>query len=579
MLLSAVAASIALVLIHAALASGRNTADLSAVRAAGEDVAAAQASFEQSLAANPSFFYSSVWSDPADGASEAARVCTAGPDSGTDIQPGSSWPASCGDSWTYAAPSTRPLVEAEIIPPGLGQATLSVRFAAVVGSAASGQVVTYRYGATGRLSVYSAETLPLAALGTATLSGIVYSGQQIELPTSSAVNVSGATLAAEGGFVGSTSGTTASLYEANPPSGTTGTSGTPTIGNIRTLLPTPASLSSLAAEVTRLQALGCPGAAPAALPHSTDAAGPLVTSLCLAKGASVLPDNASTPVTVPADTEAYLLAFGHTPTATGFGTGSQNATTVDVYTSSSQDTVAAGGCSIRCSPIALAAKEASSGSSPGVLPASGATGYHWRFLGTFDLPASGVIATDAETDIGSCGAAFLTANSCQTITPETPGATGILSSLTVVAGTLTSPADVYFDGPVVSDGGTLGVVATGDVVLPYWSHPEEGALQIDADIAALGLDHRQDPQASALVAYPAQLPPQSSPSDPNYASKLALSGTLAAPALDLELPGYAATSYSPGSAATPPPWMGGFSASFRPAGVAPMTPAQLSAMP
>ena len=302
------------------------------------------------------------------------------------------------------------------------------------------------------------------------------------------------------------------------------------------------------------------------------------TQLCLYAGSLVLPDGTSAPVQVPAGTKAYLLLFGRTPTTTGPGAGTLTASTVDVFTSTSSPWSAAGAdCTLACSPTALAASDLAAGTSPG-----STAGTFWHFLGTFDLPASGVVATDAATVVGLCGSAFATTGTCATRTTVTPGATGVQSQLTVVAGTSAAPEDIWLGGPLASySGGALSLVATGHIVVPYWSHTEEGALSVDASLTSLGLSVPGDPpgtaQQPALVTSPQVLHPQNGATDPDYAKAITITGALLGQSFDFSLPGY--TSLTLQVEPVQSPWYGQFYDNFQAVSAVPMTPAQMAAMP
>lgn len=519
---------IAVVIATQALQTTRNGASVYDRAQAMAEISNAKAQFDANLAINPWFFLTKTFTDEQD------RVCTTGATT-TAVGPGKSWPAACGSDWTYTADPTAGPVVAEIHPPSPQSPFLQLDLVATYGQAKIGESFRYRLDGRGLFEIYSQSNLDLNSLavgsGTATVGGPVYSGGSVLVPSPGAVTLTDAQIEAEGGYQVAPSASGSSYYGPTP------SPGPPPVKSITTLVPTPLSLSSLDAQVQEDHTLGC-----AATPKNVQL---LTSTVCLVSGAKLVTAT-GTSVTVPEGPNAYLLEFG----ATG-KTG-----TVTVYTHTAT-TAALGTCAIDCALPQLAANEVSQDATPGV------PGYWGTKLGTFYLPASGVIPTDGPTYLSLCGSAFATTGaSCTSISGSTPGMT-LTSSVTVVAGTPLSPQNVFVAGPIhTSNGAHLGIVATGDILIPYFARPPSQNLTIDAGLLALG-GGEASVQAPSVRTTPRTV---GQGADADNADTLTIHGVLIAADAGLtQVANFASVNFTtdPAFVTDPPPWWPGFTGSWQ----------------
>lgn len=521
-LILAAAATITLGWVQTSMRSQSEQASALAADTASGAIASTRAQFEQALAADPAFFLTETF------AAERTRICApVGGGASVLVPAGQPWDvAVCGPRWDYdPAPSGLP-VRVQITPPSPDDPALTVRIAAEHVSALSGQQLVYTPNGQGRFTLASVADLDLAARGaTLSLGGAVYSGGDLTLPVSAALTK--VTFAAEGALLGTPA--PGSRYYSSAPAAST-----PPVRAIRDLVPAALSGAGLAGSAATLHDLGCAAG-------TGTVAGGYSASLCLTAGEQ-FPLSGGGTALVPETTTAYLLL----PGASGVPG------TVDVYAADSVPTPVASSCAVSCDPRALARASVAAGTHPG-------TSAWWspRRLGTAALPAGGVVATDAVTWLGLCSATasgspatdtgWLGSSTCDTVTPATPGATGVERSFTLVAGTPSRPADVVVAGPLRTVGSArLAVVATGDVVLPYWSRPSGGDLRVDAAAIAAGAGHSDSVTRTAVRTVP--------PANSLSSGVLDWRGSLVASAVNLTLNGFASVTWTPVTGQTP--WAG-----------------------
>lgn len=538
-LVSVIAASITLVIVRQGLTVTRNESSQRDADAAVRLTATTKDALEADLADDPRFFLSRTFS------AERARRCTARTPV-VVVQPGNPWDPRCGSTWAYVAATAPGAAVVELTAPTPGEPRLGVRVQATVGDTTAGVVLKYRLAQSGRYMLWSEADLDLdqlaAATAASTISGSVYTRGRLGLPSGTTVAVTNAQLAAEAGFVGTPDDPALRYYAAAP-----NPAATPPLRDIRSVVPQALSSSALRASVERAAAVGCAGADPAVLGSG------LGNQLCLRTG-EVVRNVAGVDVVVPA-AAAWLLILG--ADGNDDHVEVRYAATAPAYT---------GACALACNLTALASPEVAAGTHPGAMN-------HWTaLLGTFPLPVNGVVVTGADTHLGLCGTnpaaspatGFLAppgTGTCETRTPGSTDAMGVGRSLTVVVGTAAAPADAYLSGPVRRTGaGRLSVVASGDAIVPYWARPAGTDLALELSALALGLG-QGDGVRSAVHALPAQLTPSTGPADPNYGRRLTITGTVAAPALELALAGFTELALVPdqGLFARPTPWLPGFS--------------------
>jgi hypothetical protein len=520
-LLALVGASIAVVILSQTLFATTSSVSSAQGVEVNQALTNAEGGFESALSANPYFWETTVFADPGDSVAERARVCS----SGVAVQPGSAWPAGCGTYWTYApATGTFPeQVVVQITPPSASNALLTVTFLAHSGCPAgvnqpnlstctteAGQTLSFRLGDAGAFTIFSSSGVlnlnalapnePSGGASSPVLSGTIYSSGAMALAQSGVASASGATFEAEGGFLGSTT-SSGNVYATQGASGCTaqpsvGTLGGQTLENIRCLQPNVLHGNGLSTGVLQAVEAAC---MPTSSVNLSVGSTSYSSELCLREGQGLMTTSGSV-VAIPTSLNGYLLL----PGANAGGT-SNGARTVDIYTYTDTSGAtpngtlpsSAGNCAITCSLPGQAA-----GSSPGLL------GY-WSLLGTFWLPESGIISTDADTVVGLCGVAFSTNASC-TSAPASVG------GFTIIAGTPSQPHDLYVGGSTPNYTNNVAFEATGDVVFPYWDHAKAASLTtnvfsdksvvfVDASLLALGKGHG-DQSTSGIVSDPVSVP-------------------------------------------------------------------------
>lgn len=544
-LLAAVAASIALAVVSQTLSSTRAESLRDASGNARQQAQQMLVDFELQLRDRPTSYLERVLPR------ERARVCLARADAPV-VQPGELWPADCGPVWSYTGAAGFAVME--ITPPSPTSPLLQVRVRVEVGKSVSGLQATYHPTASGRFTVWSQTDLTMDTLvsgaGSSVVDGSVYSGGTIILPSGTSVNLTGSQMIAEGGFAGTTSDTSF-LYAATPD-----TNAQPPQLPARDLVSSPLTLAGLRSDASTLMTRAC--ATPSRV-FSVKGGAQSAASLCFTEGASLVDVNGVT-ATVPAGTRSYLLLAGE----------SGQPDEITVYASEMQ--MADESCLLRCSLTSLSSAQA--GDHPGFIGSWGSP------LGVFRLPHSGLVFFDADTHVGLCGSGFTSSTgSCTTVSGDEPGM-AVTRSFTVVTGTESEPADVFLSGPIVATGShRLAVIASGSVLVPYWSRPPGGALSVDVAAVALGygIDALTVP---AFRAFPSTMDAPMENGDPNYAQSLDIRGSVIAPTVDLSLAGFVSVSLHSDLILqrTPPPHLSGFDLGVQRVSLRSLTAEELAAL-
>jgi len=589
-LLCVLAATIVLIIATQAINAGHAESTRSDTAQAASAAANAKATLVSALQANPYFFYSSVFTATVNGQtySERARVCAP---TSTTIQPGSAWGLStCGPSWNYVAATTTPTAWIQLTPPSLSNPNLVAQIFATVGSSSSGLTLTFRLNGTEQYSLWSSSSINLNQVPSAgpqqltgcppacsTLAGSLYTGGTMTFSSSSSATVSllNAQVEAEQGFTTTPNDPASRFYSQSPVS-----SSTPPIGNIRQVAPEVLTTQALRSSLSRDFSVACPGSG-AATPFylsSTQTA----SSLCLIAGNTILTGPAAT-ATVPAGTQAYLVILnGAAKTVSIWATTANPTTGLDTAC-----TTAA------CDLLTQGATDTTNNTSPGVLS-------YWSqapatLIGSnIPLPQTGVIFADHDVYLGTCSAGtddpFTTPNG---VCPALPGSAVagmyVGNNVTLIAGHVvnnsglyspdyTSGANVYLGSSVTTaSSASFGVIASGSLVLPYWSHSPgtsaNSSQTLDGAYVALGIG--VDPSvASPLTSFPAYVDTTNAD---NVASQLFINGSLAAPDINLTLPLFGALSLAGESQlnSSPPPYFTDFSGNWFQVSSAPLTAAEV----
>jgi hypothetical protein len=560
-LLLAVAATIVLALAAEAITSSRTSASEANNAVAVNLTANAEAALTSALQNNPYFYLSGVFTDSVSGElySENARVCLP---TGALVEPGQAWSVSeCGTTWAYSSPTTTPNASIEITSPSLSNPDLVVNIEGTAGGDSSAIQLSYHLVGPEHYTLWSSSNLDLTQLSSrASLSGSIYSSGEITPPTNSGL-LSGAQLEAEQGFTTTPTDASVRYYAQNT------TSATPPVEDIRDVAPEVLTTQSLQSSLGEIDTVSCQGATP-----WWNSATQEPSSLCLEGGASV-PLNANTSVKIPTNVTAYLLIFN--------GAASSGPDTVSVYYSVSPIDADQNCQTTTCDFVTQGQADAGESplTNPGILA-------YWtpNELGTFNLPADGLISTDQDTYLSACSsgdtASFAVLNAtCPTLSGSAAGML-INDNITVVAGTATTPANVYVDGSIhVTTGDTFGVIASGSLYLPYWAHtPGATTETLDGSYVALGKG--VDQGVSAIQSYPSAVGSDATNPD-DTAGNLNLVGSLATPDLSLTLPfSYFANinlSSSSTLVTTAPPYYTNFNGTWDLAGTVTLDPATLVA--
>lgn len=493
---------------------------------------------EAQLQANPGGFLRSVFAE------ERARVCLAGPRSGNVFQPGDAFPVSCGAFWTYTnAASTQP-VAVELVPPTAAQPELHVRVLARAASLDSGVEAVYTLDGARRWVWASTGTLTLGSAGasdTVSVDGGMYAASGVlGAPGGGFSLEDGSVVATDGVFALAPSDPELSWYARTPLLGAA-----PPIASVRDVQRTTLSAGSLATTVDVLENAACPGSTAVnytAAELATTKVASTTSHLCLRAGASLVND-AGQAVAVPAGTTAYLL-LTDAPVA-GKLTVYATTATIDLSATST----------LLCTPRPSCASSAmDTDDHPGKLS-------FWEtapstLLGTFYLPASGVVAADGDVYLGACSTnrnEYALGEVCAALSGTEPGMT-LSRPLTVLAGTLRNPADVVVGSTIhVRSGGQLAAVGSARVVFPYWMQAPSGQSVVAAHLLGAGVKTT----GSSVVSFPSI----ASPSE--RTAPLVINGSVTGVDLPVGLATASEVRYRfPPERATPP-WFGGADATWR----------------
>jgi hypothetical protein len=375
------------------------------------------------LAQDPFAIFDTVLAD------EAPRICDA--DLVNHPQPitaGSAWPATCGSLWSYAGTGGLEKGARVLVRPN-NTTTLRLEVFARSGAQQVGYITNFTAGGPSRPLLYTAGDANLDVLrngaGSISVDAPSYVGGV--LTPGAASFDDDVTISAEGGFT--------ALPSAGMPAVPSGIDGGEQPYDIRTLYPVRLARTNIGSSLIALRHIAC-------LDPSPTNVGTSSSSLCLIAGGDVrLRDN--TLVTLPDGAAAYV-AWLILPLGDDM---------VRIYGRTT-------------TPVAYPAELAS-----------------WTLVGDANIPASGVLTTDADTVIGHCDE---TMGVCTDWAgDEQPGVT-ISNQLTVVVGSLTAPADLHIGGPINQGSGRLGVVVSGRVLVPSGATPAAGTLNVNLWVAVVG---------------------------------------------------------------------------------------------
>lgn len=402
------------------------------------------------VADDPAALLDTVWQAPDGSAAERPRVCVA--DDGAQVDPGDPWPDSCGGVWGYPDPSdgggsdppAQQVARVEIAPPSLTDPHWTVRALVRVGSTDRGVQRRYRFADSGAATIATDGDFDLGGFADDTvLQGSIVAGGVLSA-AGSTVNGSGggpdvtrAVLAGECAVVGAPS---AALVATAPSPGPGCANPDPDGGgarNLREFTDAPfhvggaASVADLAAQVGRL-----PG------------------GLHLAAGGTV-EDVEEGAVPAPDPVGAWQISPGPDPST--------------LRVRFAADAPQRRHCTVSCDHRAADLADPQRPPHPAA----------WQDLAVVAAPAAGVAVTDAPTVVGGDG--------CDPTDPAVGCTPSVFDDhLTIVAGPREGgPSDLWVGGPV-SSSGSLALVASGSVVLPWWAQPDASTLSVAAHLVAVG---------------------------------------------------------------------------------------------
>ena len=543
-LLSVAAASIAYSIARQTVMSTRSTStrvDAASAKAAAEEVLA---SVEAQLQANPTGFLTKVFPQ------ERARKCLSGPAINTVFQPNTAFPKTCGSFWTYTAPTVKGLASVEISAPTPSDPRIHVKVLSRQPSLDDGIDALFALDGGRRWVWASTSGMALDSISPSskvTIGGGAYSTGGITGPQASGVLFSsGAALA-----TGATSLPSLTLSGVSLYSSTADLLATTPVLDVDNIQRSTLSPGSLATAASFLEDVACPGA-PAenfmdAAFQSTTAYG-LSSHLCLRSGETLALSSWTATqndrVVVPSNIQAYMVLLD---------TPAQNQMTV--YATNRQIDLSATS-SLACTPRpSCTTALMNAGNHPG--QSRFWTDTTGQLLGVFRMPVSGVVFADADLYLGVCSSnrnEYALGEVCSVRSGTEPGMS-VSSPLTVVAGSLRAPKNVVINSTIhPRQKGQLGVVATRQVVLPYWMSAAGSQAVVGAHLLAAGVGTT----GASVVPFP------SSPLTADRFGSLVFNGSITGNGLGLGNSLATAVTYKTAADSSGvPPWFGGSDATWR----------------
>ena len=337
-LVSVVAATIAMVAIQVSLVAGASELDRLEVSQAKLSMNTGLTRVAATLEHNPLSIYYQVLQDESD------RLCYLAADNTVVVQAGSPWPAECGPVWGY----TRSEYTSGVLisPPSPSNSNIEVSAFGRSGNVVVGQIDSYSVLGPQTPSMYSGSLLDTTtqAFTQVSYNGIVYSYKEIVVADYQSFSQN-SILASERSVSSTLSATCSTVcFHATP---------TPESGSslsIRNVYKNPLSPASIDSNITSLQTVACLDTSPIVINNR-------VSSLCLANGSNLVTIQES--VTPMQGVASVLVTPGSV------------ADTLNVYSSTQT-------------------------------PSNSGSLDSWVLVGVFNYPASGVLYSDYDTYVGIC---------------------------------------------------------------------------------------------------------------------------------------------------------------------------------
>lgn len=112
---------------------------------------------------------------------------------------------------------------------------------------------------------------------------------------------------------------------------------------------------------------------------------------------------------------------------------------------------------------------------------------NWTFLGSFNIPYSGIIYSDFDLYLGLCGPGGLTSTgSCDTSDDIVYSGLEPDNNYIFMAGSISKPKDIYITAPINEGDGNVTIFSSGSIYIPFWASASDNLLKIYADILSLG---------------------------------------------------------------------------------------------
>lgn len=191
----------------------------------------------------------------------------------------------------------------------------------------------------------------------------------------------------------------------------------------------------------------------------------LSSDLCIKSG-RILRDYENNPITVPLTIDKILILPEK---------NSNNR--VEIYYANYNVSFSENCSQENCS---LRAESFNSNSNPGKIS-------NWSYLGSFNIPSSGIIYSEHDLYIGNCGeSAFTNVGNCDTIDDIATSGIEPDNKYIFIAGSIYRPKDIYISGPINEGSGSISLFSSGSIFIPYFASASSNLLKINADIISLG---------------------------------------------------------------------------------------------
>ena len=388
---------------------------------------------------------------------EAPRYCST---SAQEYNAGSTWPQSCGLSWDYQ--STSNLNEYVTIT-GYSETSRDLSILSVVKS--NGITLEYRatvrLGSTTSFGLYSASNLDISLLDNnssfTNLSTNFYSAGSILNWDS--ISTTKSYFFSESGFNPQPSASSEESGFLGRKFATNKIDRTKHIYPLRNLMPNILDNTNYRANFSKVLNFACRSQSGVNVQVNGES---YLSKFCLSPGEEMVTTSGST-VTVPNSVSFIVLPEGNN-LAVYYPSG-------DLY-----DPVA--NCT-SCSISDLITDQYNPNRDGGPLPPNPGFLSSYAKLGTFNYPLNNIVTSASDLIVGFCDSGFLTSG-C-----SSNGASHkskFKHGLSFIAGSLNSPKDIFIGQGLESSLGRISLIASDQILIPYWASSPGGSLVVSANI-------------------------------------------------------------------------------------------------